>query len=100
MRLNERRPGFCERRYRSVRLSQYAGIVEMGGRVLEVLPKVSQSPPPHECRGVLLRLLKASRAIPGMSEASIAQHVSSGSLLEVFINAFFETVLTQVKAGL
>lgn len=36
--LGEERPGFFERGYRQVRLAQYCGIVNLGERILEVLP--------------------------------------------------------------
>lgn len=98
--LNQRRPGFCERRHHSVRLSQYAGIVRLGNRVLEVLPKVNKAQPDQECRAVLLRLLKAARAIPAFSEEHTNQRARHGSLLEVFINAFFDSVFDLVRGGL
>jgi 5-methylcytosine-specific restriction enzyme subunit McrC len=57
--LGELRPGFCERRHRTVRLAQYCGVVSLGNRMLEVLPKTDEHSSPAECRGVLLRLLRA-----------------------------------------
>src|SRR5690606_37882057 len=37
--LGASRPGFCTAGNRSVKLAQYAGLVNLGGRMLEVLPK-------------------------------------------------------------
>ncbi|HEX6911240.1 MAG TPA: hypothetical protein VF142_12630 [Longimicrobium sp.] len=98
--VGELRPGFCQRGYRSVKLSRYSGIVSMGGRVLEILPKVDDRLPADQCRGILLRLLRHANALPLFRHASAGQHLANAPLLEVFIAAFFDAVTQIVRGGL
>jgi len=98
--LNEVRQGFCERGYRSVKLSQYCGIVGLGNRVLEILPKIDERLPPEECRGILLRLLRHSDTLPLFRNFPVGQHLTRAPLLEIFIASFFETVTQIVRGGL
>lgn len=98
--LSELRPGFCERGYRSVRLAQYCGVVSLGERMLEILPKVADLEPAAECRGVLLRLLRQAEEFPLFQHLSVGQHLRHAPLLEVFISAFFDAVTEIVRGGL
>jgi 5-methylcytosine-specific restriction enzyme subunit McrC len=98
--VGELRPGFCERGYRTVKLARYSGIVSLGGRVLEILPKVDERLPPEACRGILLRLLRKADAIPLFRHAPAGQHLTNAPLLEVFIASFFEAVTQIVRGGL
>ena len=98
--LNELRPGFCERGYRSVRLAQYCGVVSLGSRVLEILPKIDELAPPEECRGVLLRLLRTAEQFPVFRHLSVGHHLRQAPLLEVFIATFFDAVAEIVRGGL
>ncbi len=98
--VGELRPGFCERGYRSVKLSRYCGIVSLGGRVLEILPKVDERLPPDACRGILLRLLRHADDLPLFRHAPAGQHLTNAPLLEVFIAAFFEAVTQIARGGL
>lgn len=98
--VGELRRGFCQRGYRSVKLSQYTGVVSLGGRVLEILPKVDDRMPAEQCRGVLLRLLRHSGVLPPSSHPPAGQHLASAPLLEVFIAAFLEAVTQIVRGGL
>ena len=49
--IGRQRRGFCELGVREVKLAQYCGIVSLGTRVLEILPKTQQSDSPKTCRG-------------------------------------------------
>lgn len=98
--LSELLPGFCERGHRSVRLAQFCGVVSLGDRVLEILPKIDDPGPPEECRGVLLRLLREAGTFPPFRHISAGQHLRRAPLLEVFITAFFDTVTEIVRGGL
>jgi len=98
--IGESRPGFCERRYRSIRLAQYAGVVSLGDRVLEILPKIDELTPPEDCRGILLRLLKQSDRFPLYRHLPVGQSLRDARLLEVFISAFFDSVTEIVRGGL
>lgn len=94
------RPGFCERAYRSVRLAQYCGVVNLGGRVLEVLPKVGSSTDPRIARSVLLRLLRVSRGLDGFRVGAAHQHLESSPLLDIFIATFLDCVTVLLRGGL
>jgi 5-methylcytosine-specific restriction enzyme subunit McrC len=98
--LGELRPGFCERRHGTVRLAQYCGVVSLGNRMLEVLPKTDEHSSPAECRGVLLRLLRAAEHFPIFRHLSAGHHLRTAPLLEVFISAFFDAVTEIVRGGL
>src|SRR6476469_460334 len=74
--LGEKRPGFCELGLNKVKLAQFCGVVSLGNRVLEILPKVDAgSGSPEECRGVLLRLLRLSGRFKGFQFKSVGQHL-------------------------
>lgn len=100
MALAETRPGFCERRYRTVRLAQYCGVVNLGQRVLEVLPKIGPAPDAPRARGVLLRLLRASAVHDAVRVLPVDQALERSTLLEIFIAAFFDSVAAIVRGGL
>jgi 5-methylcytosine-specific restriction enzyme subunit McrC len=94
------RRGFCERRYRSVRLAQHCGVVNLGQRVLEVLPKVGAGEDAASGRGVLLRLLRASAVHEAFQILPAAQWLERVPLLEIFIAAFMDAVTEIVRGGL
>lgn len=98
--LERRRPGFCERGYRSIRLAQYAGVVNLGGRVLEILPKVGADADEPAARAVLLRLLRRSGAFTDTPVGAAAQNLTRSPLVEIFISAFLDTTATVIRGGL
>lgn len=98
--LGELRPGFCERGFRSIRLAQYCGIVSIGDRVLEILPKVDDGASPEECRGALLSMLRQADNFSPFRHLAAGQNLKSAPLLEVFIAAFFEAISEIVRGGL
>ena len=99
--IGEQRPGFCEIGVRQVKLAQYCGVVSMGDRVLEVLPKTQMAAEPAEdCRGVVLRLLALAARFPKFQHQSVGQHLRRAPLLEAFIATFFDTVTSIARGGL
>jgi 5-methylcytosine-specific restriction enzyme subunit McrC len=98
--LGDLRPGFCERGYQTIRLAQYCGVVSLGTRVLEILPKVGDSSDPAKCRGLLLRLLREVGQFPLFRHMAAGQRLWSAPLLEIFIAAFFDEVTLLVRGGL
>jgi 5-methylcytosine-specific restriction enzyme subunit McrC len=98
--LSETRPGFCDRGHQSVRLAQYCGVVSLGARILEVLPKVDDGSGQDECRGVLLRLLRQADDFPLFRHLTVGQNLRHAPLLDVFIAAFFDAVTDIVRGGL
>lgn len=98
--LARERPGFCVREYSSVRFSQYCGLVNLGDRMLEILPKTDTRTSHAASRGLLIQLLRAAGAVPTYRDETADHHLQSGPLLEVFISAFFDAVLAVIKQGL
>lgn len=99
--IGERRPGFCELGARHVKLAQYCGVVGLGERVLEVLPKVDDTATSTEdCRGVLLRLLSRTERFAHFRHEATGQHLRRMPLLEVFIATFFDSVARLARGGL
>ncbi len=93
-------PGFCARGYQSVKLSEHCGLLNLGGRVLEILPKVGERSDAAAGRGVLLRLLRYALDFPVHRQSEAGQGARPAPLLEVFISAFFEEVLGLLRSGL
>lgn len=99
--ISEARPGFCQIGHRQVKLAQFCGVVALGERVLEVLPKIQEGAEAIEsCRGVLLRLLQWTDQFPRFQYDTVGQALRRAPLLEVFIAAFFATVSPLVRSGL
>jgi len=100
-RIAEMRPGFCSRGVQRVRFAQYAGLVGLGGRVLEILPKVdSLTLPPERCRKILLRLLGLAEGLRLIDTGDSEQGTCRMPLLDVFIASFFEEVANLIRGGL
>lgn len=98
--IGQSRPGFCTLGYRNVRLAQYAGLVNLGGRVLEILPKVETAPDAPADRGTFLRLLHAAKRVPIHSRGGVGHSFERRTLLGVFISAFLDEVSLLVRGGL
>jgi 5-methylcytosine-specific restriction enzyme subunit McrC len=99
--LAEGRPGLCRLGYQSVRLAQYAGVVSLGDRVLEILPKVEdEDGVPEIGRGLFLRLLRRSGNVKFFTDGQVAQDLRKQSLLDVFIAAYFDSVSLIIRRGL
>ncbi|MCX6936457.1 MAG: hypothetical protein NTU80_00950 [Verrucomicrobia bacterium] len=93
-------PGFCSRGYRSIKLSEHCGLLNLGGRILEILPKAGEHPDAAQGRGVLLRMLRVATDLPLHRQDAAVQTDRHAPLLEIFIRAFFEEVLLLLKGGL
>jgi 5-methylcytosine-specific restriction enzyme subunit McrC len=99
--IGEQRPGFCEVGHRKVKLAQFCGVVGLGERVLEILPKTQNGDSTaEECRGVLLRLLRWTERFPQFQHKPVGQHLRRAPLLEAFIAAFFDAVIMVLRGGL
>jgi 5-methylcytosine-specific restriction enzyme subunit McrC len=99
--VGELRRGFCELGHRQVKLAQFCGVVGLGERVLEVLPKTQdRDASADDCRGVLLRLLRLSERFPHFAHLPTGQHLRRAPLLEAFIAAFYQAVTTVIRGGL
>jgi 5-methylcytosine-specific restriction enzyme subunit McrC len=100
LRLAEKRRGFCERGYRSIRFAQHCGVVNLGGRVIEIVPKVGAGGDVVRGRDIMLRLLHASGALQALRFEVAGQAMSRAPLLDLFLLAFFDSVLALARGGL
>lgn len=99
--VGELRRGFCELGHLQVKLAQFCGVVSLGERVLEVLPKTQdRDMSAEDCRGVLLRLLRLSERFPHFAHLPAGQHLRRAPLLEAFVAAFYQAVTTVIRGGL
>lgn len=95
------RPGFCTPGHRSIRLSQFVGLVSLcDGRVLEILPKVGEQVEPTRARGTLLRLLRWAYDLPSFAGGGVDHGLQQRTLLDVFVLAYLRTLVPLVRAGL
>jgi 5-methylcytosine-specific restriction enzyme subunit McrC len=93
-------PRLCQRGHRTVRFGSFCGVTHVGSRTVEVLPKVDEHGPPEQCRGILLGLLQRSRSSVVFRQLAVSQRLRHASLLDVFIDAFFDEVSRLVRSGL
>lgn len=99
--LSLQRPGFCVLGHRSLRLSQFVGLVNLGnGRVLEILPKVGEQVDPARARGTLLRLLRWAYDLPSFAGGGVDHGLQQQELLDVFVLAYLRALVPLVRAGL
>ncbi len=98
--INERLGGFCVRGHHRVKLSQFCGVVNLGGRMLEILPKIEREADANRSRGLLLRMLRVAHDLPIDVSEDVLQEQLRSPLLEVFVRAFLMEVATIVRAGL
>lgn len=95
------RPGFCTPGHRTIRLSQFVGLVSLAnGRVLEILPKVGEQVEPTRARGTLLRLLRWAYDLPSFSGVGVTHGLQQRTLLDVFVLTYLRTLAPLVRAGL
>lgn len=94
------KPGFCAPGHRSVRFAQHAGLLNMGGRVLEVLPKAGEHADAARSRGTFLRLLHLADGLPPFAQGGVGHSLQRQTLLGVFISAFVDALMQLVRAGL
>ncbi len=95
------RRGFCVMGHRSLRLSQFVGLVSLGnGRLLEILPKVGEQIDPARARGTLLRLLRWAYDLPSFTGEGVDHGLQQRELLDVFVLAYLRALVPLVRAGL
>ena len=101
MRLQTRYRGLCKRGHRSLQMRQYAGLVNLGTRVLEILPKIDQAS--HEAasgRTTLLWLLRHSGAALTRVRTSAGQEFKANGLMQLLIEVFLAEVDVLRRRGL
>ncbi|WP_396617310.1 McrC family protein [Lysobacter soli] len=98
--LAQQRRGFCTLGHRSLKLAQYVGLVNLGGRVLEVLPKIGEDADAAKGRGTLLRLLRLAYDLPVFEHGGVGHGLQQRDLLDVFVLAYLRALLQLVRAGL
>lgn len=103
--LNSLRAGLCQRVSGGVKVAQHCGIVRLDSCVLEILPKVGMNDArgPDEVsrsRAALLTMLHSARKIKITSVSGVPQLAVRAPLLDVFVEAFLNCALDQVRRGL
>jgi 5-methylcytosine-specific restriction enzyme subunit McrC len=99
--LGELRPGLCERGYSWVRLAQYCGIINLGGRLIEVLPKVGfDGSSDRDSRALLLSLLRDAGYISVSAHDAAGQSLTRHTLIEAFVVSFLDRISELAKGGL
>lgn len=99
--LNVERSGFCSLVPGGLRLAGFAGLVSLGERILEVLPKVGDETMPGKARGTFLRLLRLSgEGVPVLAFGNVGHDLERHNLLAVFASRFLVELSTLVRGGL
>ena len=98
--VSKKRAGFCTPGYRSLRFAQFVGLVRAGERIVEILPKTGELPDRSLSRGTLLRMLRLALDIPIHTNAGVGHDALDGTLLEIFITAYLDSLARLVKRGL
>lgn len=99
-RLSEKRPGFCTRGFNKVTFGSWCGVVGLGRRMLEVLPKVDKDASDGHERALLISMLQKSGALPFHKVATASQGSVRLPLLEIFVAAYFDSLFAIAKGGL
>jgi len=105
IRLNDLRPGFCQRLSGGIKLAQHCGIVRLQTCVVEVLPKVGMADARatdalERSRGALLAMLHSTRQVAITKVGTAPQQAVRAPLLDIFIEAFLHCALDQARRGL
>lgn len=86
--------------HKSIKWSQYCGLVQLGDITLEILPKVyGKESEPGACRESLVRMLKQAGLLkihkPGGTDINLQKH----TLLDIFIHDFCQQLNQQLVQG-
>lgn len=100
LRIAGRRRGFCTREYGAVRVAQYCGVVSLGQRLLEILPKTHSADNSAGAQSMLVRMLRLAGSSSVFRELPTGHAHVRERLLDVFISAFFDTVTSLMRGGL
>lgn len=100
MRIGATRRGFCLREYGTVRVAQYCGVVSLGRRLLEVLPKTHDAANSINARAMVVRMLRLAGTSSVFRDIPAGHARIQERLLDVFIAAFFDCAATVVRGGL
>ncbi|WP_236862156.1 McrC family protein [Burkholderia pseudomallei] len=105
LRLNDLRPGFCQRVSGGIKVAQYCGIVRLQTCVLEVLPKIGAAELREVgelewSRAALLTMLHRASDIVITNVGNVPQQAVRAPLLDIFIEAFLHCALEQARRGL
>ncbi len=100
LRIAGRRRGFCTREYGAVRVAQYCGVVSLGQRLLEILPKTHSADDSAGAQSMLVRMLRLAGTSSVFRELPTGQTHVKERLLDVFISAYFDTVTSLIRGGL
>lgn len=103
LKINNQRPGFCQRVVGGVKLAQHCGIVRTASCVLEIVPKVgitSRGDDASRGRAALLSMLHHAGRLKVSTIGSAQQGAERAPLLEIFIQEFLLCGLGVAQSGL
>lgn len=93
-------PGVISWGNRSVRFSQYCGVIQLGDLTIEVLPKIhGKESQPESCRAALIHMLYTARLLNSHKGGSAAINAQNHTLLDIFIQHFCQDVRTLLLQG-
>lgn len=86
--------------HRSIKWSQYCGLVQLGDITLEILPKIhGKESSPGACRESLILMLRKAGLLkihkPGVADVNLQKH----TLLDIFIHDFCQQLNQQLVQG-
>lgn len=91
--------------YRKVTFKSYVGVVQVGNRVIEILPKADRSDDEGDAtrrkwQHALLYMLKTAGYIKLNQLNTADQHSSHSSLMDIYLHAFLDEVRQLIHMGL
>lgn len=91
--------------FNSIKFKSYVGVIQVGGRVIEILPKadsksLSDGQTILKWKKALLTILKKSGYIKLNQTENVSQSISRGSLLDSYIYAFLNEVERLIYLGM
>lgn len=86
--------------HKSIKWSQYCGLVQLGNLTLEILPKIhGKEANPGACRESLIQMLRKAGLLkihkPGSADINLQKH----TLLDIFIHDFCQQLSQQLVQG-
>jgi len=87
--------------HRTIKFSQYCGVISLGNITLEVLPKIyGKETEPGVSRKALINMLLKTRKLKSFRGGSSSIGIQRNNLLDIFILYFCELVHSEIRQGM
>lgn len=86
--------------HNGVKFSQYVGVIQIGDKTIEILPKVDRSADEASWRDVLVNMLQVSKRFPVSSISSANLNKRPSRIIEIYFDLFVSAVEQLVHGGL